>query len=208
MKKNIRSFIVLILSLAFVSFIGCGRDEAVIDLNGERFLQDPQTDIDGDPPDVISPAGEKSEVSQVTVYVCGAVRHPGVYTLNDGARVVDAIDRADGLSDDADEYYVNQASLLQDGQKVYVPTREEVDTLQPVLSEEMGEPGANPGGLININTADEKTLMTLPGIGEAKARLIVQYRTDNGGFDRIEDIMKIKGIKEGMFNRIKDRICV
>ncbi|HCM91626.1 MAG TPA: hypothetical protein DIS78_03540 [Lachnospiraceae bacterium] len=214
MKKNILYFIVvLILSSALVSFAGCGSDEAVIELDGERFLQDPPTDIDrGQPECAAIVPDEPMEITEpdgVTVYVCGAVNSPGVYTLDPGLRIVDAVSAACGLREDADECYVNLATLLEDGQRIYIPTREETAESRGELIT-VGTDGSSDrdGGKVNINLADAAELMTLPGIGEAKASLIIEYRNQNGRFGTIEDIMKISGIKEGMFNRIKDRICI
>ncbi len=214
MKKNILYFtVVLILSSALVSFAGCGSDEAVIELDGGHFLQEPPTDIDNGQPEgaVIVPEDPMkiTEPDGVTVYVCGAVNSPGVYTLDPGLRIVDAVCAASGLREDADECYVNLATLLEDGQRIYIPTREEtLKSREELIVGETGYETGREGDKVNINTADAAALMTLPGIGEAKASLIIEYRTKNGRFGTIEDIMKISGIKEGMFNKIKDRICI
>ena len=214
MEKNILYFIVvLILSSALVSFAGCGSDEAVIELDSERFLQDPSTDIDDGQPEgaaiVPDEPMEKTEPDGVTVYVCGAVNSPGVYILDPGSRIVDAVNAACGLKEEADECYVNFAALLEDGQRIYIPTREEtLESRRDLITEGTGIVSDSDGDKVNINTADAAALMTLPGIGEAKAALIIDYRTQNGRFGNIEDIMKISGIKEGLFNKIKDRICI
>lgn len=213
MKKNILYFtVVLILSSALVSFIGCSRDEAVIQLGGDKYLQDPQTDIDNEQPQAIDLPDVPMKIKEpedVTVYVCGAVKCPGVYTLDAGSRITDAIDAAMGMCEEADACYVNLATPLEDGLRIYIPTMEETaGTRDELISPAGEEVQAGGSGLVNINTADATTLMTLPGIGESKAALIIDYRTENGRFGSIEDIMKIKGIKEGMFNKIKDRICI
>ncbi|MCR5357679.1 MAG: helix-hairpin-helix domain-containing protein [Lachnospiraceae bacterium] len=201
LKKSITCILIIILSVVFALSTGCQNEEAVIELEQERS--------ETDPIQVLSEEEAADAVSTVTVYVCGAVTHPGVYELEDGSRVVDAIYASGGMSTEADRDYINQAMLLKDGDKVYIPTCEE--------TAQAGDSGINSGNLsgmqdepdkVNINTADAKELMTLPGIGEAKAALIIEYRENNGGFDSIEDIMKISGIKEGMFNKIKDRIRI
>ena len=214
MKKNILNFtVVLILSSALVSFVGCGKDEAVIQFEGERFSQDPQADIEygqsGFTSDTPEEPVEIKEPDGVTVYVCGAVNSPGVYTLDAGLRIVDAIDAACGFTEDADDCYVNLATRLEDGQRIYIPTREETaGSLENLMNDDTAGGGSQGSGKVNINLADEAALMTLPGIGEAKAALIIKYRNENGRFESVEDIMKIKGIKEGMFNKIKDMICI
>lgn len=133
----------------------------------------------------------------IYVYVCGQVNNPGVVCLEEGSRVVDVIVMAGGMTDKADINVINQAEPVYDGQKVYVPAFNEVyveDTTD--------------NGKVNLNTADESELMTLPGIGESKATAIIDYRKANGGFKTIEDIMNIPGIKTSAFNKIKEYICV
>ncbi len=139
------------------------------------------------------------ETTQILVHVCGAVQMPGVITLQSGARVIDAVTMAGGMTPEADSDYLNLAAVLCDGEKVYVPTVEEV------LLWELQQENA---GLVNINTAEEEQLCTLPGIGESKARDIIVYREENGAFQTIEDIMKVPGIKESLFQKIKEFIDV
>jgi len=133
------------------------------------------------------------------VYVCGQVNHPGIYELPENARIADAIAAAGGMTEAADPEYLNQAAVLVDGQKIRVPTPEEV-------KQEAEAQRAD--GRVNLNTADAKELMSLSGIGESKAEAIVRYREEKGGFRSIEEIMNIEGIKEGVFQKIKDKIFV
>ncbi len=144
------------------------------------------------------------------VHVCGAVERPGVYELPQGSRIYQAIECAGGLSNEADPNYLNQADFVSDGEKVYVPTREEVaemdSPLQNVVTQS-GETGV-PSGLVNLNTASEEQLCTLPGIGSSKARSIIAYREEHGSFDRIESVMNVAGIKDGLFQKIKAYITV
>ena len=120
---------------------------------------------------------------------------------------------AGGLLDTADPRALNQARMLSDGEQVTVLTVEEVQNGETVEQGSAGEDlsgvsGASDGGKVNINTADEAGLMTIPGIGESRAKAIIAYREENGKFESIEDIMKIDGIKEKMFDKIKDSITV
>ena len=144
------------------------------------------------------------------VHVCGAVERPGVYELPQGSRIYQAIECAGGLSNEADPNYLNQADFVSDGEKVYVPTREEVaemdSPLQNVVTQS-GETGV-PSGLVNLNTASQEQLCTLPGIGSSKARSIIAYREEHGSFDRIESVMNVAGIKDGLFQKIKAYITV
>lgn len=143
------------------------------------------------------------------VYVCGAVMTPGVYPVSEGARMYEAIELAGGKNPEGCLDYMELAQILQDGSRIYVPTRQEVEDEPLQFKNAMGEAGmVNSGnGKVNINTASKELLMTLPGIGESKATAIIKYRNENGKFATIEDIMKIAGIKEAAFSKIKDYIC-
>jgi competence protein ComEA len=157
----------------------------------------------------------ENEPEMLYVHVCGAVCNPGVYLLPAGSRCFEAIEQAGGLREDAESSFLNLAAPLSDGMQLRVPTVEEV------LEGTAGEAGAGavssgPGssadtgnaGRININTADAATLCTLPGIGETRAKQIVAYREANGAFRAPEDIMNVTGIKAGLYEQIKDLICV
>ena len=135
--------------------------------------------------------------THIYVFVCGAVVRPGVYELEEGSRVFEAIEAAGGFTKEASKNMVNQAEILKDEMKVYVPTQKEVEVQNETDS-----------GKININTAAKSELMELPGVGEAKADQIIQYREAHGSFRQIEDIMSISGIKEGLFEKIKEYITV
>lgn len=152
----------------------------------------------------------KSEES-VTVHILGAVTNPGVYELTEGDRVVDAITAAGGFLPQACETWLNQARLLTDGEQIYVPTTHEVDVwMEDGSASGRTEASAQKtdGGMVNINRATVQDFMTLPGIGESKAKSIVAYREENGDFSQIEDLMNVPGIKEGIYNQIKDLIVV
>lgn len=148
--------------------------------------------------------------SVIYIHICGEVREPGVYELkNKEARVIDAIKAAGGLTKKASTRAVNQAEKVTDGQQIYIPSKEEEK--QDVISNEVSSNVVSQGkeaSKVNINTASEQELITLPGIGSAKASKIIDYRRANGNFKKIEDIMKIPGIKEGLFNKISENITV
>lgn len=156
---------------------------------------------------------------EVYVHVCGQVACPGVYLLPAGSRLYEAIEAAGGLSENGAGELLNQAAQIEDGQQIYVPSREEAAQLQAGQSvSNMGEAGQNvsaPGasgpsddGKIDLNRATREQLMTLSGIGEAKADSIIAYREVHGGFRKIEELMEVDGIKEGVFNKVKDQIKV
>ncbi len=209
------------------AFCGCGgKDDEIIPLRSiDETVPVPAAQSD---------LSEKGD-DDIRVYVCGAVNKSDVYTVERNLRLIDAVNVAGGFAPDAAVDYLNLAAPLSDGQKIYIPTCAEIEEAlaegdviyssevnitsnSPGLSSPTGDEGfsqntlgrdnGTTGGLVNINSADLQTLMTLPGIGQSKAEKIIAYRETNGGFSSIEDIMLVGGIKEGMFNKIKDSICV
>ncbi len=180
---------------------------------------------------VVADSVDAAAAIEIAVHVCGCVNNPGVYTLCTGARINDAVAAAGGFTPEADVNYLNLAGFLQDGVKVYVPSVDETKDLErdgsisfdaagggavssgmagaDVISSGIAGTGADvDDGLVNINTATRDELMTLPGVGESKADAIIKYREENGGFETISQIMNISGIKDGLFNKIKDKIKV
>lgn len=170
---------------------------------------------------------ESVSTDKIYVHICGAVEKPGVYELDAGSRVYEVIEAAEGFTEEAYGDYVNQAELLQDGQKITIPTLEEVElakaegTFQEswtsgradgqetgVGQSQVMVDADNSKGLVNINTATESELCSISGIGASRAAAIVKYRQENGNFASIEDIMKVSGIKEGTYEKIKDMITV
>ena len=151
--------------------------------------------------------GQKKEIY---VYICGAVEHPGVVKVTDGARVYEAIEAAGGLTEEAADCAVNQAAVLEDGQQITVPSLEEAADWKPEVpapdDKQEGQDSAGDTEKVNINQAAADELMSLPGIGEAKAAGIIEYRETTGGFRTIEEIKNISGIGEAVFEKIKDKI--
>lgn len=148
----------------------------------------------------------------VYVHLCGAVKKPGVYQVEEDTRVIDVIELAGGLTKEAAGDYINQALKVADGQKIYVPSTTEVEgqSVEAYSAKETSNDTDTKANeqRININTADAKKLMELPGVGEAKAASIIEYRTANGNFQTIEELMKIPGIKEGLFQKVSSLITV
>ncbi len=144
-------------------------------------------------------AGEPSP-APVFVHVLGAVAHPGLYELTEGARVVDAIAAAGGLAEGADEGQVNLARRVDDGEQIAVP-----------LVGQVPPPGAAPSGAghpgrIDINTADAAALDTLPGIGPALAKRIVDWRAKNGRFATVDDLLDVPGIGQKVLGDVRDLV--
>lgn len=144
---------------------------------------------------------QEAEPPIICVYVCGAVVNPGVVELAEGSRVDDALQAAGGFAADAGRDYLNLAAKVTDGEKLYFPSDTEAEALKA-----SGE--AEEKGLVNINTADAAQLMTLPGIGETRARDIISYREEHGAFQNKEDLQKVSGIKESVYEKLCDKIIV
>lgn len=180
------------------------------------------------------------------VHVCGEVVNPGVYVMQEGQRIYEAIARAGGFADGASTEFLNLAEPVCDGMKILVPSQKQVRSADsgdsasaggalsggvtvgnPALGSGTGETGAiGIGGVgtsgtvgtvagasaqpgkVNLNTATKEELMTLRGIGEARAEDIIRYRQERGGFSDIEQIMEVSGIKDAAFQKIKDDIMV
>lgn len=162
-----------------------------------------------------SAAQEASEEEPIYVQVTGAVRNPGVYELTKGSRVFEAIEKAGGMTEDAKAESVNQALEVTDGQMIVLYTWQEWEKMQAGSDKDVTGPaqgsfegGGSEDSRININTASVEQLCNISGIGESRAQSIITYREKNGAFGSIEDIMKVSGIKDGLFQKIKDKIKV
>lgn len=132
---------------------------------------------------------------KILVYVVGAVKHPGVYEIPEGSHVYDAIKAAGDVLPYAAMNEINMAEPVKEAMKIYVP-------LDPYQSDPAGQ------GLVNINTAGEKELETLPGVGKTTAEKIITYREEHGRFESIEDIMKVPSIGESKFKKMADKITL
>jgi competence protein ComEA len=141
----------------------------------------------------------------LVVDISGAVAQPGVYSLEPGSRVGDALAAGGGLLPEADAQAINQAALLQDGQKLHVPLR---PAAQGTGQGSGGAPGDSPGALIDINRAAAEELDRLPGIGPVNAQNIIAYRLEHGAFTSIEAIQQVPGIGPGIYEQIKALITV
>ena len=183
----------------------------------------------------ITKEDEEDSFGPIYVDIKGAIANPGVYEVDDETIVNEVIEKAGGLLEEADTSIINLARRVEDGDLIIIYTKEEVansnilekETVIKVIDQECVCPNIqNEGcmndeieetitnaneeqsGIININTASKEELMTISGIGDAKAEAIIKYREENDGFDTIEDIMNVSGIGEALFNQIKDYITV
>ena len=175
--------VITILLMVFMMSIGCSR----------------RKEVSIEPKKETKTTAEKSSSKEtIYVYVCGEVKHPG------GERIVSAVKAAGGLTKKASAESINQAEKMKDGQQITIPSKKQTAKNEGSDSKAV----QSSSGKININTAGVKELMTLSGIGEAKASDIISYREEHGPFSDISDIMKIQGIKEGIYHKIKNKITI
>ncbi len=191
----------LLMGLGFKysgSLPGSGEQTASIQ-RGETFvIADSTENGENEAADIVK--------EEVTVHVVGGVNNPGIYSLPEGSRVNDAIDKAGGPSAEGDLESINIARPLVDGEQVRVPLEGE-EAADAATGGEAGA-SASAGGKININRAGVSELTTLTGIGDKRAESIIRHREENGPFNSIEEIMNVTGIGDGIFNNIKDDITV
>lgn len=160
--------------------------------------------------------------STIIVHVSGSVANEGIVELKVNSRVSDAIEKAGGLKEDANVAKINLAYILEDGMKIYIPSindKEEISETENIPEKDETEKYATKDSgvvsnsnsntsKVNINSATQTELETLPGIGPSTAVKIINYRNENGKFNNIDDIKNVNGIGDNKFNNIKDLICV
>ena len=179
-----RNFCFIICALLVVSLLGCGRTEAVIN---EAYTAEEVSD------EALLSENEGIIIAQID----GAVVNPGVYEVHEGDRVNDLVMAAGGMCEDAALESINLAELVTDGMRYHIMTVTEYETMAEGAS-----------ARVNINTASVEQLMTLAGIGESKAKSIIEYRKKNGSFKSVDDLLNVSGIKKGTLDKIRDDITV
>lgn len=174
---------------------GVGEDGATVEVEGLELT------------DAADAEGAGGQVAPtIAVHVSGAVAAPGVYELEEGARVADAVELAGGFLEGAAENALNLARVLNDGEQVVVPTAEEHAAQQSAAEASGGAAGV--GGKVNINTASAEQLDTLPGVGESTAQKIIADREANGPFSSPEDLKRVSGIGDKKYAELADLITV
>ncbi|MGH3737996.1 MAG: helix-hairpin-helix domain-containing protein [Micromonosporaceae bacterium] len=159
-------------------------------------------------PRVVTPTvGASAAATGVVVAVAGKVRRPGLVTLAPGARVADAIEAAGGVLPGTDVGYLNLARKVTDGELIVVGA-----TPPPGGADRGGaDPGTapgDPGGKVNLNTATQQQLETLPGVGPVLATRILDYREKHGGFRSVDELRQVDGIGAARFEQLKDLVTV
>ncbi len=198
-KNKIKIVAVPVLVIAAVLFfwLNSGSDEIKIDEGNSSAIEE----------DGVFQQEVNSTQSHLYVDIGGEVMKPGVYEVSDGTRLFEVIDKAGGLTEDADIDGINRAETVQDGQKIMIGRHgenpdENRDSYSANNVTDSGE------GKVNINTADAAALQTIPGIGPSKADRIIEYRESEGKFNEIDDIKNISGIGNKTFESIKEYITV
>lgn len=188
-KKRI-GIIILIYILLFLFFYFFKSNNENTFVN--QLSQSPDTEVQIENEEVLI-----EEEEEIFIHISGEVNYPGLIKLSKGQRLYEAIDIAGGMTEKADLNQINLSLVLNDQDKVYIPSKDEnVNFIQ-----------TNSTPLININTASKEELMTLSGIGEKTANSIIEYREKNG-FNKIEDIMNVPGIGEQKFLQIQEHINI
>ncbi|MEY8677631.1 ComEA family DNA-binding protein [Granulimonas faecalis] len=206
-----------VAALAAVGWIAVGASvpgDVVIERGGDAGPEAPTAEDpgsgDGGAGDAVAQAPEEA-AAPPTVHVDGAVASPGVYSLEgDDPRVADAVEAAGGLVEGADTSSLNLAARVEDAMKVHVPGEGEeaaVPSPDGTTQASAGVP-SDPSAPVNLNTATAEELRTLPGVGEATAAAILEDREANGPFTSVEDVMRVSGIGEKKFAKMRERIRV
>ena len=192
-----KKFICLICCSFFVFVSGCKQESYLetIQSTDEKSAESVEDSVNADT--------KTLDASTIFVQVAGAVENPGVYELEPNSRVFQAIEAAGGLTKKAEDSDLNQAMVLNDGEKIYVFSKGEKAKL-----EQEAEASSSDSALLNINSASAEDFQTLPGIGQTKANQIVSYRDENGDFKNIEDIKNVSGIGDSTFSQIESLITI
>ncbi len=201
----------------FLLCSGCSRQEPLFEcMNGSAEFSSPGSDPEKytvtETENTVPASAAPETEERITVFICGAVQSSGVYDLSSDARVIDAVAAAGGFSAGADREWHNLARRVSDGERLRILTEEETDLLrQEGMTSEEGRSSALSDDTdmpVNINTAPLEILMTLPGIGESRARAILDYRNRNGAFASTDELRNVSGIGDKLYERIAGRITV
>ena len=207
-----RILIIVVFTLVFIAgslfwYFERKDSEAIVIVSNEVGVDQQQQDLQ--PSDDQAVGGAPVFIEQIYIHVKGAVQNPGVYQLDKGKRVVDAVNAAGGSLPEGNLDLINLAALLQDGQEVIVYTSQE-DQQQWQLTMDNVSGGGSSGnsGKININTATSEQLQTLTGIGPSKAEAIIKHREKHGLFATPESLLDVNGIGQKTLENLLDDITV
>lgn len=214
LNKNIIIYIFIIILVIVIYYLFI-RDKDYIESNtniNTLEINEENTEIK----DNLSDTKENIE-EKIVIYITGAIKNEGIYDMEKNSRIADCIEKAGGLTEEANIENINLAYILEDGMKIHIPKKHEnINEIKDYTNDYLAKDSAVSETLkntskderININTATQTELETLPGIGPSTAIRIIEYRTENGKFNNIEDIKKIRGIGDSKFLQIKGLIKI
>lgn len=197
MKKNKFKLIIVIVIIIFIAiYYIVDKKDNKDNYNNYFYEEEKKTN------------NEKKENEKIIIHLMGEVFKDGIFELEKGSRISDAIEMSGGLTEKADLSNINLAYILEDGMKIIIPSKKNENYIEDENSEEFGVIFGNQESMVNINTANQNELEKLPGVGSAIACEIVEFRKKNGKFLSIEEIKKVNGIGENKYNSLKNRIYV
>lgn len=199
----IGAIVLIVMLIVIIIYIGMQTKEYT-NYEGLEISSETEKEVQEETPTV---------TTTIKVHIAGSVVTEGIVELEEGARIADAIQSAGGTTADANMQNINLAYKLQDGQKIYIPNVNEDETAiiengGIVENTEVSGGTANSSGKININTATQTELELITGIGPSTATKIIEYRTENGKFQTIEDIKNVPGIGDSKYESMKEQITV
>lgn len=192
-KKSIilKGILLIVLIIIGVINFAKGKEDEMFEIEESEFIQNVENKVEID------------EIEKIKVYVAGEVYSPGVFELEYGDRIEDAINLAGGVTENANLKNINLAYALEDGEKLYIPNINEND-----VNEENFFAEKKNNSKININKSGIEQLITLPGVGNSLAQKIISYREENGKFKRIEDLKNVSGIGDKKYESLKELITI
>lgn len=213
-KKQKIILTIIIISIFSILFIYIVKNLYESESNEEIILNNNINEIAKVQEETI--IGIPSTKEKVVVHIIGEINNPGVVTLDEGARIIDAINSAGGKTEEADLSKINLAYVIEDGTQIYIPRiNENLNSIELISSEAGQGVIINSSNMeenletkVNINTSNKEKLMTLPGIGETTAQKIIDYRQQNGKFKTIDELQNVSGIGESKYNSLKDKITI
>jgi len=187
-----------------------GQDELVLASHDSRDLLGQEEEEIGGETSQSHQASEDIDEGFIYVDIKGEVKEPGVYSLPQGSRLFDLIDQAGGLTTESNQKLINQALILEDQSSVYIPSIYDQETPDDTSADLINSADSQAGDKeqVNINTADQTSLETLPNIGPSKAQAIIQFREENGSFTQKEQLMEVPGIGQRTYDRLVESICL
>lgn len=192
--------IIAIVAIIIFGTIGLYFYKNILNENDEEYIDEIDETIEN------TESYKEDEVEEkIMIHITGCVKKQGIVILKPGERIIDAIEIAGGATEEADLNKINLAYELQDGEKIYIPSKEDEEE-KSYISSNLNTESKNEK--VNINKATKEQLQSLSGIGESTANKIIQYRKENGNFNSIDDLKNVPGIGDAKFEVIKDSITV